>query len=49
VEASLRGRAERFSRTELRHHALLLTEPARVDPPLYWNGLELNELERRPR
>jgi hypothetical protein len=49
AEALLRARAVAFARTELRHHALLLTEPARVDPPLYWNGLELNELKRRPR
>jgi 4-amino-4-deoxy-L-arabinose transferase-like glycosyltransferase len=48
VEVSLRGGSVPFSRTELRHHVLLLTEPARVDPPLFWNGLELNRLARRP-
>jgi hypothetical protein len=48
VEALLRSRSVTFSRTPLRHHELLLTEPTRVDRPLFWNGLELNELARRP-
>jgi hypothetical protein len=46
VEASLRGASIPFDRTELRHHALLLTGAARVDTPLFWNGLELNALAR---
>jgi 4-amino-4-deoxy-L-arabinose transferase-like glycosyltransferase len=46
VEASLRGGSVPFGRTELRHHVLLLTEPARVAPSLFWNGLELNVLAR---
>jgi hypothetical protein len=48
VEALLRGRSIPFTRTDSRHHALLLTEPSRVARPLFWNGLELNELARRP-
>jgi hypothetical protein len=46
VEASLRGASVPFARTELRHHALLLTRAARVATPLFWNGLELNALAR---
>jgi hypothetical protein len=40
----LRGRGIPFSETPLKHHVLCLTGPARVNPPLFWNGLELNEL-----
>jgi 4-amino-4-deoxy-L-arabinose transferase-like glycosyltransferase len=49
VESILRGRSVAFGRTPFAHHVLLLAEPARVEPPLFWNGLELDELDRRGR
>jgi len=47
VEKLLRDRGVPFSKTTLRHHVLFLTGPAKVDPPLFWNGLELNDLTGR--
>ena len=47
VEGLLRGRGVAFSETAFRYHAVCRTEPAKVDPPLFWNGLELNNLEPR--
>jgi len=44
AQSLLRGRGIAFSETPLRHYVLCLTAPARVNPPLYWNGLALNEL-----
>jgi hypothetical protein len=47
AEELLRGRGIPFRETPLGHHLLVLAGPAKVDRPLFWNGLELNELERR--
>ncbi len=47
VEGLLRGRGVRFSETPFRYHVVCRTEIAKVDPPLFWNGLELNDLESR--
>lgn len=47
VEGLLRGRGVPFAETAFRYHALYLTEAATVEPPLFWNGLELNELVPR--
>ncbi len=47
VEGLLRSRGVPFSETACRYHVVCRTETARVDPPLFWNGLELNELEPR--
>ncbi len=47
VEELLRGRGVRFGETAFRYHVVLRTEVAEVDPPLFWNGLELNDLEPR--
>jgi len=44
AQSLLRGRGIPFSETPLRRFVLCLTRPARVNPPLFWNGLELNEL-----
>jgi len=47
VQERLRGRGVPFGETSFRYHALLKTGVARVEPPLFWNGLELNDLEPR--
>jgi hypothetical protein len=47
VEGLLRGRGVPFSATAFRYHVVCRTEPAKVDPPLFWNGLELNDLVPR--
>jgi hypothetical protein len=47
VEGLLRSRGVRFSETPFLYHVVCRTEIARVDPPLFWNGLELNDLEPR--
>jgi len=47
VEGLLRSRGVSFSETAFRYHGLLRIETAKVDPPLFWNGLELNDLEPR--
>jgi hypothetical protein len=47
VEDLLRSRGVRFSETAFRYHVVCRTEIATVDPPLFWNGLELNVLEPR--
>lgn len=47
VEKRLRDRGVPFTRTPLRYHVLCLTAPAKVAPPLFWNGLELNDLTGR--
>jgi hypothetical protein len=47
VKGLLTSRGVAFAETGFRYHLLYRTEPARVDQPLYWNGLELNELEPR--
>jgi len=47
VEGLLRSRGVPFSETAFLYHVLCRTEAAKVDPPLYWNGLELNDLEPR--
>ncbi|HWR98122.1 MAG TPA: glycosyltransferase family 39 protein [Candidatus Methanoperedens sp.] len=44
IEGLLRRRGVAFSETALRHHVVCVTRPAAVAPPLFWNGLELNEL-----
>ena len=44
VEELLRSRGVTFSETAFRYHVLCRTEIAKVDPPLFWNGLEMNEL-----
>lgn len=47
VEGLLRSRGVPFSQTAFLYHVLFRTETATVDPPLYWNGLELNDLAPR--
>lgn len=47
VKGLLTSRGVAFAETGFRYHVLYRTEPARVDAPLYWNGLELNDLEPR--
>jgi hypothetical protein len=47
VAERLRGRGAPFVETAFRYHVLYRTEPAAVDPPLFWNGLELNDLVPR--
>ena len=44
AQRSPAGARRYLQRNPLRHHVLCLTGPARVNPPLFWNGLELNEL-----
>jgi hypothetical protein len=40
----LRARGVAFREVPFRYFAILETQPAAVDPPLYWNGLELDSL-----
>jgi hypothetical protein len=47
TERLLAGRGVSFTRADFPHHVVFWTRPARVEPPLTWNGLELNELGRR--
>ncbi|HEY5998235.1 MAG TPA: hypothetical protein VI078_02920, partial [bacterium] len=49
AERLLRTRGVAFIETPLRYHTVLQTAPTRVDAPLFWNGLELDELTRASR
>lgn len=47
VRGLLRGRGVPFEETGFSYHVLCRTEVAKVEPPLFWNGLELNDLVPR--